>query len=281
MFFGIIGLPMKKEKCVNFQDVYWFKSLILCAFMAVSPKVLSTELITPQKLSIAAIDWCPHVCLSKERPGYIVEIVKEVFSGGKYQLQIDFFPWSRAIRNVTSGQYHALLAPAKKEAPNLIYPANALGFQKMCFFVDKNSDWQYKNPKSLQGLAIGIASDSSIEELNAYIIKKPEQFQFQPYHERFVKQNALKVLKKRIDTFIFTLNATLYTLKREGLHHKIKNVGCISKAEIYMAFTPIGSERSFINEVVTYFEQRMSELHENGRLEEIRKKYDAKLSFET
>jgi ABC-type amino acid transport substrate-binding protein len=143
----------------------------------------------------------------------------------------------------------------------------------MCFFTDKKSSWQYENEQSLQGMQIGIANDTSIEELNTYIQKHPEQFQHQPYHERFVVQNARKVLKKRVDAFIFTQNTTVYELKNEKIHNKIRNAGCVSKAEIFLAFTPVAKKKAYINKIIQYFNHRMAELIKSGEIKKIHHKY--------
>ena len=97
---------------------------------------------------------------------------------------------------MTNGHSLTLFSSAKKEAPHLTYPETAVGHQKMCFFVAKDSNWQYQVQESLADISIGIATDTTIEELNQYMRDNASQFQFQPYHERFVEQNALKVLKQ-------------------------------------------------------------------------------------
>jgi len=84
-------------------------------------------------IKVAAIDWCPQICPNQEKSGYVVDLVNKAFTDSDYQLQIDYFPWSRAIKYVLSGQYHALLSPAKAEAPQLRYPKIPVGKQDMCF----------------------------------------------------------------------------------------------------------------------------------------------------
>ena len=229
---------------------------------------------SPKILNISAIDWCPQICVDKDYSGYVIDIVNAVFKNSDYTLNINYFPWSRAIKNVTEGRADALLSPAKEEAPNLRYPKNSVGYQRMCFFVDKHSTWRYQNKSSLTNMSIGIATDTSIEELNSYIDEHPQRFQFQPYHERFIKQNALKILKKRIDTFIFTLNSTLHTLKLEGLHDQFVNAGCVTKAPIYLAFTPINQPNIDLAAAMSFFDKRMSELTNNGTISAILAKYE-------
>jgi ABC-type amino acid transport substrate-binding protein len=174
---------------------------------------------------------------------------------------------------VRNGDYDALLSPAKPEAPDLTYPLYPLGFQQMCFFALKKSDWLYTGPDSLANLQIGIAADTSIEELNLYIANNAMQFQFQPYVDRYVEQNANKLLKHRIDTFLFTLNTTLFELKELGMDNQFKNAGCVSKANIYLAFTSNKEKAEHVQEMIKVYNQKYPELLRNGSIEKILTKY--------
>ena len=226
-----------------------------------------------ETINISAIDWCPQICVGGDKPGYVVELVREVFKGTKYSLNIEHYPWSRAIKNVLQGKYDALLSPAKAEAPNLIYPMHEVGKQRMCFFTKKNFDWRYSGPESLANLQIGIAVDTSIEELNEYVKNNLAQFQFQPYHERYVIQNDHKLDKKRTDTFLFTKNTTLYALAMAGESDKYREAGCVSEASIYMAFTPAKSKEKEITEMISIFDQRMLEVNKTPFFEKLMQKY--------
>jgi ABC-type amino acid transport substrate-binding protein len=247
------------------------KKIIIILFALFHAQTTQAETI-----KIAAIDWCPQICINEESPGYTVDLIKKIFKDSEYTVDIDIFPWTRAIKYVTEGRYDALLAPAKKEAPHLIFPDFPVGYQQMCFFTDVKNTWQYQNEQSLQGMQIGIATDTSIEELNGYIQKHPEHFQFQPYHERFIAQNVRKVFKKRIDAFIFTNNTTLYELKKEKLNNKIRNAGCVSKAEIFIAFTPVPPKKTQVTKVINYFNERMAILIKSGDITKIHHKYGIK-----
>ena len=80
-----------------------------------------------QTLTIAAIDWCPQLCptsdltlqTNKEKPDFIINIVNEIFKDCEFDLKIDYYPWSRAIKLVKEGKVSVLLSPAKAEAPSL------------------------------------------------------------------------------------------------------------------------------------------------------------------
>lgn len=224
-------------------------------------------------LSIAAIDWCPQICLKQDNSGYVVDIIKQVFEDTDYQLDITFYPWSRAIKLVRAGKVDALLSPAKNEAPDLLYPANEVGIQRMCFFINSSSNWQYQNDESLKGMQIGIAQDASLAELTDYQKRHPEQFQVQPYLGRFIKQNAAKLRKKRIDSFIFTHNATWYELNKLGIQEHYRNAGCINHSNIYIAFSDTKNNAE-IKKMVNIFDEKIVLMHSNGSIENIMKKYD-------
>ncbi len=226
-----------------------------------------------ETIKVAAIDWCPQICPNHKQPGYIVELVEEIFKDSQYQLSIKYYPWSRAIKNVLQGSSDALLSPAKAEAPNLRYPLFAVGSQRMCFFTSADSDWLYRDINSLENLQIGIATDTSIEELNSYVKANYQQFQFMPYHDRYVLQNARKVNKNRIDTFLFTKNTTEYTLQQAQLAEKFREAGCVSEALIYMAFSPAKLNHKKITKMMAFFDKRMLELQKTDYFEQLMKNY--------
>jgi len=226
-------------------------------------------------ISIAAIDWCPQICPKEERNGYILDIVKQTFKDSKYQLDVQYYPWSRAIKMVKEGKVDGLLSPAKAEAPSLIYPENEVGIQKMCFFTLANSKWQYTGLNSLKDQQIGVSKDASIEELNSYLALHPEQFQSQPYVDRFIEQNVKKLLKKRIDSFLFTYNTTKFELTRLKLWDKVREAGCVSLAKVYLAFSP-KIKNSRMNQIISVFNKHNEQVYLNNNLASIMANYELK-----
>ncbi|WP_020591782.1 substrate-binding periplasmic protein [Kiloniella laminariae] len=224
-------------------------------------------------LKIAAIDWCPQVCPNDLRQGYVVDTVKEIFAGSPFELEINIYSWVHAIELTRSGKAHALLSPARSEAPGLLFPDEGVGTQKMCFFVSRESDWRYIGEDSLQNQRIGVISGGSIEELNDYMSKHQENFYINSYTAKYVPLSARMVEKKRLDSFIFTLNSTLYELKKAQLSERIKTAGCVSTAKIYMAFSPDATQGDLIQRAMALFDQRMSEMIAQGRITSIMGSY--------
>ncbi|MCP4323909.1 MAG: amino acid ABC transporter substrate-binding protein [Alteromonadales bacterium] len=243
------------------------KSIIFLLFCLLSLPIQA------EKINISAIDWCPQICPQQEDKGYVVDLINEVFKESQYEVAISYYPWSRAIKNVQKGESDALLSPSKTEAPTLIYPHHPVGAQRMCFFTSKDSSWNYNGIDSLKNKKIGIAIDSSIEELNNYVHAHPEQFQFRPYHDRYVLRNAGKLDKNRIDTFLFTRNTTIYTLKKAGIFEKYREAGCVSEADIYIAFSPKHKSTDKISNIIKLFDRRVIELKKKGYIKRLMQRY--------
>jgi len=226
-----------------------------------------------QLIRVAAIDWCPQICPNAAKPGYIIELVKQIYRDTQYDLDIKIYPWSRAIVMARQGQVEALLSPAKAEAPDLLYPINEVGTQRMCFFNKRDDDWRYVNIHSLKAKQFGLSSETSLEELNDYAALHPEQFQYLPYNERHIVQQANKVLKNRIDAFLFTYNSTVYTLKNASKWQKFKSAGCVQEAEIYMAFTPQLSKQADVKRMMEVFDENMANLKAGSEIQQVMKSY--------
>lgn len=224
-------------------------------------------------LNISSIDWCPQLCDNQSQPGYVMDTVNAIFADSPYNLETRIYPWSRAILNVESGQSHALLSPAKEEAPNLLFPKNEIGLQRMCFFTRSDTNWTYDGLDSLSGKKIGVANDTSIEELNSYMQQHKSQFDFLPYNENYIVTSFKKLKAKRIDAFVFTYNSTVYEMNQQGWQDNFRPAGCVSSAKIYMAFTPAIGKQVEVEEMMEYFDKKMEEMKQSGQLDTIMQRY--------
>ena len=225
-------------------------------------------------IKIASIDWPPQLIVDSKKSGYINDIIRHVFKNSPYQLQIKTYPWSRAIRLVQSGEADALLAPAKIEAPGLIYPDYEVGLQRMCFFTKEDSTFQYKGVSSLAGMKIGILQDGSISKpLTKYVTNHPDQFSYMPYNKSYLQQSIGKLLIGRIDAFLFTYNSTIFALKRMKNAELVRVAGCDYRAKVYLAFTPAKNSKVDIIQLQTYFDQKMAILINSPKLQKIMHSY--------
>ena len=251
---------------------YLILSFMVMVFF-ISELRADTAIKKKELIRIASIDWCPQLCPNSKDRGYIFDLVQLVFKDTIYELSIETMPWSRAIKMTKDGSAIALLSPAKAEAPDMIYPDTAVGTQSMCFFTLASSTWKYAGEASLKGLRIGIANDTSVDNLNDYVKANSEQFQFQPYSDKYIISNLRKLERKRIDTFLFTKNTTLYEIDKIGWSEKFKLAGCVSKENIYVAFSPALHAREKVNYLKNIYEKKMKSYAKDGTIKQVMDKY--------
>ncbi len=66
------------------------------------------------------------------------------------------------------------------------------------------------------------------------LTKTGGNFELMPYNGEYLNQSFLKLDNDRIDVFMFTLNTTLYEMKKRNKEYK--DAGCLTRDKIYMAF---------------------------------------------
>ena len=224
-------------------------------------------------LRIASIDWCPQLCQEGEREGYIMDTVRALFRDSPYELEVNVLPWSRAIGYTRVGRAHALLSPARAEAPDLVYPTQEIGNQRMCFFALSSNPWKFDGPGSLEGRLTGIAADTSIEELNEFIRTREDLFNFSTYGPHYLR-NSLNMLRlKRVNSFLFTYNSTLYAARRFGMDRDIRVAGCVSLAKVYMAFSPHPELAMEVASMRAFFDEKMAAFRAAGRVAPLMEAY--------
>ncbi len=247
----------------------YVKTITFCCLFL----LLEISSVCAETLKIAAIDWCPQLCSNNQDAGYVTDTVNQIFKDSPYELDITTYPWSRAIHLVRHGEAHALLSPARAEAPDLLYPENEIGIQRMCFFTKADSQWSYSGIESLNGMRIGIAYDTSIEELNSYVKANKRQFVFSPYNETYIGRSLKMLDYGRFDTFLFTYNSTVYEMKMNGAADNYRSAGCVSTAKIFMAFSPHKSKKNLVHRLMSYFDEKMTGLKNSGLIEQIMNRY--------
>ncbi len=224
-------------------------------------------------LSVAQLNWCPQICPRGAEPGYIVDIVREVFEGSEFHLNYQTMSYPIARGKTARGEIDALLAPAKIEAPNLIYPREPVGFQRVCFYTLTDSMWVYDGGASLHDLTIGIAIDISLEEIHSYVQSHENQFVFQAESKRYIEESLRMLEIGRLDTFVFNENSVLYYMRKQGWQKRVRSAGCVSPAPVFMAFSPAPSNSKKFSEAIQLINERIKKMKHNGAIEKIMARY--------
>lgn len=224
-------------------------------------------------LSVAQLNWCPQICPRGEAPGYIIDIVREVFENTNFSLNYQTMSYPIARGRTKRGDIDALLAPAKIEAPSLIYPNEPIGYQRVCFYTPSDSRWIFDGEDSLQNLTIGIAIDMSLEEIHDYIQTHEQQFVFQAESKRYIQESLRMLEIGRLDTFVFNENSVLFYMRKQGWNRRIRNAGCVSSAPVYMAFTPVAKDTEKLSQAIHLIDTRVRRMRKNGEIAKIMARY--------
>lgn len=223
--------------------------------------------------------WAPYnnYIIDQNNPGFMLEIVQAVFKKKNISFEYTEEPWARAITSTRKGIYDALIGPAKRDAPDLIFPAEPIGYTVNSFFVLKDFKWQYAGTASLLQIKLGVLKSMTYgEELDYYInayTNNPERIAM-IFGLDYLERNFAKLKAKRIDATIDDLMVIKYFLRQTGQTELFKEAGIIDKGYgIYIAFSPEYSKAQQMADIITTGVRR---LRKSGELTAILTKYGAR-----
>lgn len=232
---------------------------------------------------VQADTWCPYNCdPNSAYPGYMIEVMDTVFRKKGLTIEYSNTLWSRALYKVKKGDTDAVVGVSKREAPQLIFPEEELGFSVVVFFTRKDNLWEYAGVESLNKVKIGIQKDYDYgKQFQAYFDKhkKSEKVQVAMDGIAFfpLQLNIEKLMKGEIDAIPEDKSVFLYVAKEMGYSSEIRYAGSEESIyikpesnNIYIAFSP-KKEKS--KEYAAILSQGIRELRKNGELKVILKKY--------
>ncbi len=91
-----------------------------------------------------------------EKPGYMIELAKEVFQAHGMTVTYTLVPWARTLKAVQAGETDGAVGATTDEG--LSYPAEPQGQGRNGFITLASSTWAWSGATSLQGVSLGIVS---------------------------------------------------------------------------------------------------------------------------
>ncbi|MBC7185238.1 MAG: ABC transporter substrate-binding protein, partial [Marinobacter sp.] len=128
------------------------------------------------KVVIAADPWCPHNCQAgSDREGYMVEIAREAFGLAGIDVKYVNMSWARALQQARDGYIDAVVGALPEDAPDFIFPEEAIGFSSIALYTYPDNDWNYNGTESLQDQTLlAINGYAYSPELDDYIKEHQE-----------------------------------------------------------------------------------------------------------
>ena len=248
--------------------------LYICAFLILTPSSSVAETLT-----FTTGDWRPYIfeasgTVDPARPGYSIEIVNAAFEGLGHQITYKTAPFLRQIQEVEKGTFTALAGVYQEEAPKLIFPNEAIGLTRNCFFAKPDQSWEYSGVESLLSATIAVVDGYIYGDIDDYL---------ETGGGRVIKligseTDMMKRLTELVDidratAFVQDFAVADYFFRSAGLSGRYKAVGCLPHIEIKIGFSP-NDKRSagFSRE----FDVQIDKLRRTGALQTILDRYDVR-----
>jgi polar amino acid transport system substrate-binding protein len=193
-------------------------------------------------ITIVADEWCPYNCVpGSDKPGYMIEIAQKVLGEAGHTIEYSNLPWSRAIEESRRGKFSAIVGAARDDAPDFVYPGEALGISGSVFAVKKGAGWKYTGIDSLAAVSVGVIQDYSYsDEFDAYAeanAKDSKKIQVAT-GETALSTNIRKLEAGRIGALLEDRAVLDYQLAQENKAGSVDIAGGLEEAEIFIAFSP-------------------------------------------
>lgn len=263
--------------CTKYRYLFYVIIIVIACFL--NPNQSKAAIQSKEKIiTVTGNAWPPFNNFpNQKKPGFLIEIVKEIFKKNGYQMQYIEYPWERAVKESMVGDVDALVGLLRTDSPEMIFPAEEIGTTRNGFYTRKDSKWTYKGINSLKKIKLGVFKGQSYgPELDAYIQKNksnPSRIDFISGLD-YLQRNLKRVAMKRIDATIDDISVLKTTASQMNLSKTLKESGLIkTKLAVYIAFSPQFSEAKQMSKMIS---DGVIVLRKSGQLKHILSKYEVR-----
>jgi polar amino acid transport system substrate-binding protein len=228
------------------------------------------------RLVVASDTWCPYICDDQQSPGYIVEIVRDIFHQNNISLKFESLPLARALQFVASNQTDIVLGLTEEQIieHKLGKSQLSVGRPTLDYFVINGNPWRYtSNTELIKHLGddkkIGIIKGYSYGEFfNNLIASRPHSFYVS--HGNTPLDTNLNLLNAgRIDILIDNKYTVLFSAQPERRQNLVHAGTEGETGDIYVGFAPLLS-----TDYINMLDQGIIEYRKSGKLKVLLDKYN-------
>lgn len=193
-------------------------------------------------ITLVADYWCPFNC--SDHPsgrGFLVEKAAAALELEGYTVSYTEIPWSRAINDVSSGRYDAIVGTGPSETPDFHFPREPLDSALHSAFTMPQSNWEYKGNGSFDDVRIGVIQDYSYGGLYEDYIKdnQDDKSRLVVLRGNRALGRLVKMLSLgRIDVLIAEKKVLNYHFQLRGQSNPLRDAGLINSEPLFIAFSP-------------------------------------------
>jgi polar amino acid transport system substrate-binding protein len=254
------------------KNCKWTVMIAAIFFLMVQPAFGQTK-----KITLTTLDWEPYIGEKLPGRGYVYEIVSEAFKSVGYQVNIQFYPWARAVETARSGKADGLFPEYydNSRKSDFVFsdpfPGGPVGFlarkdSKITFLSDPRKDLT----KVLQGMkqySFGVVRDYiNTKEFDAANFLKKDVADSD-------EQNITKLYAKRINLIFIDKFVAQYLIKTKFPQYA-KDLEFLEPAlEVKPLYIVFSKKAPGYEQKVKDFNEGLQNLTKKGTIKAIMKKY--------
>ncbi len=229
--------------------------------------LLSINVAEAQTLRLAGPPWPPFLSVEMPETGLATEIVLTGLKSAGYETSIEIKPWQRMMAQVESGKVDVLIGLWHNNDRNEAFQFSNPYYENKIHFVASNkSHFQFKSITDLHSLKIGVRQGASFGK----------RFDNDPLLNKISVAKTINILRmisvERLDIGVDDRLIIEHLLaQNQQLSAQLKIIEPAFKVRpLHMAVT---RSRADCGEIIAKFNQALSEMTKDGRLQAIYQKY--------
>jgi len=204
--------------------------------------IIAFDLYAQETITLGTTHWCPYTCdYQGNENGVVGDILAKALSQHNIKLNIEHYPWSRAITLANENKIDGLLTATPEESEDLIFSTSPLGNYQMCFYTRAESKWQYTQELDFNNNKLGIIQNYGYgEPLDSYLKTKKYKNLYEISGSNSISRLIKLLANNRVDIIIEDRLVFNWTRSKNPALKQlpIREAGCLPKHLFYLALSP-------------------------------------------
>lgn len=237
--------------------------------------LFSASVVAAEPIRLVGDEFCPYNCdPASGKPGYMVEVLEEIFAAQGLTINYRLKPWSRAVQVVANGGAHVLLANTYNSAPDKRLQL-VMGEDSTCFLTRHTDPWRFTDVTALQQHRIGVIQGYHYDAggpLDQYLRSNHPQV-YLAKGELPLRGLMSMLLQERIDLVLDNCNVLKRKVSKMDIAEQTRLAGTLPgyHADLHIAFSPADPDAE---QLMALVRDGLAELRRNGRLAAILQTYN-------
>lgn len=131
-----------------------FGILVLSSFLMIAHSALASS--NHNIVKIAAGNWPPFIGEQLQDFGQVGKTIQEIFAAQGYQVEFHFYPWKRAYKKASEGEYVATAVwMYAEERTEFFHYSDPVAQEQFVFFHRKDNPFEWQSLADVEGKRLG------------------------------------------------------------------------------------------------------------------------------